>query len=138
VYEMLIYIAILIFIGMAFVNWAFNKLIIRFKSRWAISGISDIVGFPLFVFLFSAYFFIASPVMNTIIRSNEVEADNYGLNTAREPDGFASVAMKLSTYRKISPGKFEEIFFFDHPSGRTRVYNAMIWKAEHLNESKTN
>jgi STE24 endopeptidase len=134
VYEMLIYIAILIFIGMAFVNWAFNKLIKKFKSRWAISGVSDIVGFPLFVFLFSAYFFVASPVMNNIIRSNELEADNYGLNTAREPDGFASVSMKLSTYRKISPGKFEEIFFFDHPSGKTRVYNAMIWKAEHLDE----
>jgi len=134
VYEMLIYIAILIFIGMAFVNWAFHKLIKRFKTRWAISGISDIVGFPLFVFLFSVFFFIASPVMNNIVRSNEVEADNYGLNTAREPDGFASVAMKLSTYRKINPGKLEEYIFFDHPSGKTRVYNAMQWKAEHLDE----
>ncbi|OFX84423.1 MAG: peptidase M48 [Bacteroidetes bacterium GWF2_33_16] len=134
IYEMLIYIAILIFIGMAFVNWAFNKLITRFKKKWAIAGISDIVGFPLIVFLFSAFFFIASPVMNNIIRSNEVEADIFGLNTAREPDGFASVAMKLSTYRKISPGKLEEIVFFDHPSGKTRVYNAMIWKAEHLDE----
>ena len=134
VYEMLIYIAILIFIGMAFVNWAFHKLIKRFKTRWAISGISDIVGFPLFVFLFSAFFFITSPVMNNIVRSNEVEADNYGLNTACEPDGFASVAMKLSTYRKINPGKLEEYIFFDHPSGKTRVYNAMQWKAEHLDE----
>jgi len=138
VYEMLIYIAILIFIGMAFVNWAFHKLIKRFKTRWAISGISDIVGFPLFVFLFSAFFFIASPVMNNIVRSNEVEADNYGLNTAREPDGFASVAMKLSAYRKINPGKLEEYIFFDHPSGKTRVYNAMQWKAEHLDEFAEN
>lgn len=134
VYEMLIYIAILIFIGMAFVNWAFHKLINRYKKKWAISGISDIVGFPLFVFLFSAFFFIASPIMNNIVRSNEVEADNYGLNTAREPDGFASVAMKLSTYRKINPGKLEEYIFFDHPSGKTRVFNAMQWKAEHLDE----
>lgn len=134
VYEMLIYIAILIFIGLAFINWAYNKLINKFKKKWAVSGIADIGGLPLFVFLFVAFFFVASPVMNNIIRSNEVEADYFGLNTAREPDGFASVSMKLSTYRKINPGRFEEIFFFDHPSGTTRVSNAMKWKAEHLEE----
>ena len=132
VYEMLIYIALLIFIGFAFINWAYNKLITRFKNKWAISGIADIGGLPLIVFLFTAFFFIASPIMNNIVRSNEVEADYFGLNTAREPDGFASVSMKLSTYRKIDPGKFEEIFLFDHPSGKTRVSTAMHWKAEHL------
>lgn len=61
-----------------------------------------------------------------------MEADVFGLNAAREPDGFASVAMKLSEYRKISPGYWEEIIFFDHPSGRTRVHTAMKWKAENL------
>lgn len=130
-YEMLIYFALVIFAGMAFVNWAFNKLVLRYKSKWAISGINDIVGFPLIIFLFSAYFFVASPVLNNIIRSNEIEADIFGLNAAREPDGFASVAMKLSTYRKINPSKLEEIIFFDHPSGKTRISNAMQWKAEH-------
>jgi STE24 endopeptidase len=40
--------------------------------------------------------------------------------------------MKLSQYRKIEPGRLEEILFFDHPSGHTRVKTAMRWKAEHL------
>ncbi|MCH8931254.1 MAG: hypothetical protein IIA98_10130 [Proteobacteria bacterium] len=61
----------------------------------------------------------------------EVEADNYGLNVAGQPDGFARVAMRLSEYRKISPGAFEEFLFYDHPSGRNRVHMAMQWKAEH-------
>jgi STE24 endopeptidase len=26
----------------------------------------------------------------------------------------------------------EEWIFYDHPSGRTRIYNAMRWKAENL------
>jgi len=54
----------------------------------------------------------------------------FGLNAAREPDAFAKVAMKLSEYRKINPGPVEEMLFFDHPSGHTRVHTAMQWKAE--------
>lgn len=132
VYEMIIYFSMIIFIGFAFINWLFKKAISKYGIKWNISKLSDIGGLPLFILLFSFYFFIITPVTNNIIRSNEVEADYFGLNTAREPDGFASVAMKLSTYRKINPGKFEEVFFYDHPSGKTRVTNAMIWKAENL------
>jgi STE24 endopeptidase len=65
-----------------------------------------------------------------------MEADVFGLNAAREPDGFASVAMKLSEYRKIDPGYWEEIIFFDHPSGHTRVHTSMKWKAENLNKKE--
>jgi len=34
-------------------------------------------------------------------------------------------------YRKLDPGPFEGIVFYDHPSGRTRILTAMRWKAEH-------
>ena len=134
IYEMIIYFGLIIFIGFAFINWLFKKAINKYGDKWNVNSIADIGGLPLFLFLFSFYFFIATPVTNNIIRSNEVEADYFGLNTAREPDGFASVAMKLSTYRKINPGKWEEIIFFDHPSGNTRVSTAMKWKAENLEE----
>ena len=59
----------------------------------------------------------------------------YGLNAARQPDGFAQAAVDLSTYRKMSPGPVEEWILFDHPSGRTRIRTAMRWKAENLNRS---
>ncbi|TMD62395.1 MAG: hypothetical protein E6I84_17205 [Chloroflexi bacterium] len=61
----------------------------------------------------------------------EYEADLYGLNAAAEPDGFAQIALKLAEYRKLEPTPFEEFFFYDHPSGRTRIHAAMRWKAEH-------
>jgi STE24 endopeptidase len=32
----------------------------------------------------------------------------------------------------LNPGKWEEIFFFDHPSGRARIRMAMDWKAANL------
>jgi STE24 endopeptidase len=43
--------------------------------------------------------------------------------------------LKLSSYRKLEPGKWEEIIFYDHPSGRTRIHDAMVWKKEHINDT---
>ena len=37
----------------------------------------------------------------------------------------------LSTYRKIHPGQWEEIPFYDHPSGYERVFRTMTWLNEH-------
>jgi hypothetical protein len=34
-------------------------------------------------------------------------------------------AAKLSEYRKLNPGPLEEWIFYDHPSGRVRIYTAM-------------
>jgi STE24 endopeptidase len=62
----------------------------------------------------------------------EIEADLYGLNLAREPDGQAEVLLKLVEYRKADPGPVEEAVFFDHPAAHTRIYNAMRWKAQML------
>ena len=56
------------------------------------------------------------------------------VNAVRKPDAFATAMLKLSTYRKLEPGKWEEVIFFDHPSGRTRVMDAMIWKKEHIRD----
>jgi STE24 endopeptidase len=32
----------------------------------------------------------------------------------------------------MSPGPIEELLFFDHPSGHTRIFTAMRWKAYSL------
>ena len=103
-------------------------------DRWGIKSISDPAVIPLFGIIFSVYFLLMTPVTNSLIRINEIEADAFGLESAKEPDGFASIAMKLSEYRKIEPSHLEEILFFDHPSGATRVRMAMEWKAAHLDD----
>jgi len=77
---------------------------------------------------------LMTPINNSIIRWNESEADAFGLDVAREPDGFAQAAMRLSEYRKIEPGTLEEILFYDHPSGEARVRMSMEWKARNWNE----
>lgn len=118
--------------GFAFVAWGFNRALSRWGANWGVRDVGDTAGLPLFVALLSIYFFIATPITNSIIRVHESEADNYSLNVARQPDGFARVSMRLSEYRKISPGPVERFVFYDHPSGRDRVHMAMVWKSEHL------
>jgi STE24 endopeptidase len=75
---------------------------------------------------------VFTPALNTFVRIQEHEADMYGLNTSRQPDGFAQAAIHLGEYRKMNPGPVKEWLFFDHPSGRNRIHDAMQWKAENL------
>ncbi|WP_421851730.1 M48 family metallopeptidase [Novosphingobium sp.] len=107
--------------------------LIRYGGRrWGIAGIGDPASLPVLSGVMSVLVLLATPVINTIVRVEESEADAFGLDAAREPDGFAGTAMKLSDYRKIAPGPLEEMLFFDHPSGKTRVRMAMQWKKDHV------
>ncbi len=125
---------IVIVVGFAVLRWAFDGLQVRCGERWGIRGVGDVAGLPLLVFLFSAFMFVVTPVNNTISRTMEAEADNYGINVSRLPDGFAQAALHLSEYRKLQPGPVEELVFYDHPSGWNRIHRAMVWKAEHVND----
>ena len=108
------------------------RILARHGEKWGVRGVDDPAAFPLFVAILTVYFLVMTPAQNTLVRVVESQADAFGLEAARQPDGFASVAMKLSQYRKIEPGALEEFLFFDHPSGRTRVRMSMDWKAENV------
>ena len=109
-------------------------IIRRYGTKWGVRDVADPAAIPVFFLLVAIIGLFLTPVTNTLIRTNESDADAFGLNTAREPDGFATTALALSEYRKIEPGTVEEFLFFDHPSGRTRIRMAMDWKAAHLAE----
>jgi len=130
-YKGLVLNGVLIVIGFAFLNWGLNFSLGRWGEKWDVRGSTDVAALPLAVIVFTFYFFLTTPVNNTITRTMEYEADMYGLNTAQQPDGEANVDMLLGEYRKLDPGPLEEFLFFDHPSGRTRITAAMRWKAEH-------
>ena len=119
-------------IGFALLNWSLNWSLSRWGEKWQVHGVGDVAGLPLVVLLASIFFFVLTPISNTVERTIEHEADMYGLNASRQPDGFAQAAIHLGEYRKMSPGPVEEWIFFDHPSGRRRIHDAMTWKAENL------
>ena len=127
----IMFFGIILVLAFAFLRWAFGRAQARWGANWGIRDIGDTAGLPLIALILGVFFFVAAPVLNTFSRTIEGEADIFGLNASRQPDGFAQASVKLSEYRKLNPGPIEEWVFYDHPSGRGRIFNSMRWKAEH-------
>jgi STE24 endopeptidase len=132
VYKGMLFNLVLIVSAFALLNWSLAWSLERWGEKWQIRGIGDPAILPLVVLVMGIFFFILTPIMNTEIRTAEAEADMFGINASRQPDGFAQAAIHLGEYRKMSPGPIEEWIFFDHPSGRNRIERAMQWKSENL------
>jgi STE24 endopeptidase len=128
----LLFFLVVIVVFFALLRWTLDWSLQRWGEKWQIRGIGDTAVLPLALLIVSIFVFVLTPFFNTHIRTNEHEADMYGLNASRQPDGFAQAAIHLGEYRKMSPGPFEEWLFYDHPSGRNRIHDAMRWKAENL------
>jgi STE24 endopeptidase len=133
VYNGILFFSVVIVIFFALLRWAVDWSLARWGEKWQIRGTGDTAILPLVVLLASIFFFAMTPVLNTFTRTQEHEADMFGLNASRQPDGFAQAAIHLGEYRKMSPGTVEEWVFYDHPSGRHRIHDAMVWKAQNLN-----
>lgn len=132
VYKFIMFFSIVIVLAFVYLYWGLDWALQRWGEKWQIRAVGDTAVLPLVVVLISVFGFVITPIMNTAVRTQEYEADMYGLNTSRQPDGFAQAAIHLGEYRKMNPGPIEEWIFFDHPSGRNRIYSAMRWKAENL------
>ena len=128
----LFFIVVLIVVWFATLFFSLQWALRKWGERWQIRGIGDTAVVPLVILISSIFFFVLTPILNTQTRTQEAEADIFGLNASRQPDGFAQAAIHLGEYRKMSPGPIEEWIFFDHPSGRNRIYAAMRWKKENL------
>jgi STE24 endopeptidase len=125
-----IYLSLVLIFGFWVVHRVFDTLLARWGAALGLRGRGDPAALPLAVAILSVFFFLATPLVNSIVRQMEAEADAFGLNAAREPHGFAMAAMRLSAYRKLRPGLLEEIVFYDHPSGWQRVHASMLWLRE--------
>ena len=132
IYKAIMFFSIVIVLAFVYLRWGLDWAIQRWGEKWQIRGVDDTAVLPLVILLVSIFGFLFTPINNTYTRTQEYEADMYGLNTSRQPDGFAQGAIHLGEYRKMNPGPVEEWIFFDHPSGRNRIYAAMRWKAENL------
>ena len=122
------YFGVLILFGFLFVRWAFNRFVLS-RPNLGIESVADPAGLPLLWFLLGVFLFITSPISNTFSRSQELKADNFGLDASKQPDAAATTFLKLGEYRELDPTPTVEFLFFDHPSGQTRILNSMKWKA---------
>ncbi len=130
IYKSLREFALVFLAGFLFAKWAMDRMLRRNGPGWGLKDVGDVASLPLFAAVLSVFFLLATPVINTLTRTQEIEADRFGLNLAREPNGMAEADLKLTEYRKPDPGALEEFVFYDHPSTRFRIHDAMRWRQE--------
>ena len=110
-----------------------DRLFPRFARAFGSSAtIGEPRGVPILAFIVSLLGIAALPVVNTLTRVGESEADAYSLRTVGEPDALSSALVKTAEYRYPRPGAIEEAIFYTHPSVERRVRRAMEWKARQL------
>lgn len=107
---------------------AMQALLSRLGTSAGVHRVDDVASLPLLAAVFSVFFALATPVTNSITRSQETESDRFGLALSREPHGFAEAQLRLVEYRKADPGALEEVIFFHHPSTRHRILDAMRYR----------
>lgn len=125
---MLLIVGLGLFVASRLAPW----LIARHGQRWGVRDLADPASMPVLGIVLAVFMMLVTPAFNNLTRWQENEADAFGLDAAREPDGFARAAMRLSEYRKIEPGALEEFLFYTHPSGENRVRRSMQWKADNV------
>ncbi|MDP1735809.1 MAG: M48 family metallopeptidase [Caulobacter sp.] len=103
----------------------------RLLGARGVEGLADPAGLPVLTALLAVIGLMGTPLTSSIIRIAEADADNFSLERVNEPDGLAKALVKTIEYRAATPGRLEEILFYDHPSVGWRVRNAMDWKAAH-------
>jgi STE24 endopeptidase len=119
-----------------FLFWLTNELypyVVHWTGAREVAAIDDPAGLPVVAIILATLSLLLTPLLNTTSRVAEADADSFSLEHARAPDALAKELVKTVEYRAASPGRLEEIIFYDHPSVERRVRKAMDWKAAHLN-----
>ena len=105
--------------------------VLRLSGGKGVGPISDPAGYPVLSMIIAVLSLLGTPILSSITRIGEAQADTFSLVHVNEPDGLAKALVKTIEYRAATPGRLEEILFYDHPSVGSRVRKAMDWKAAH-------
>lgn len=137
IWKTMTYFVLIFLAGFALASGAFNAITRRRGSTWGVRDVGDYAGFPLLYAIAAVFFFITTPMFNTLTRVHETEADLFAINATQNPEAWAEVALLSAEYRKLHPPVWEEKYLNHHPSPWARIHMAMVWKAEHLSAEES-
>ncbi|MCI0414842.1 M48 family metallopeptidase [bacterium] len=125
---------IFLFIGFRYMH----ALVAKYGIGWDIRDVADYASLPVFLFLFSLFSFLATPLISSYSRMQEHNADIYGLEVIHgivpEPQKAAAVAFQVLGEINLSdpePPPFIKFWLYTHPPLNERlmfVRNYDPWK----------
>jgi Zn-dependent protease with chaperone function len=115
---------IALYTGYRVMAWALS----RWGSRWDIRGVEDWASLPLLILIFTAFSFAAEPIVNTIGRYYEHEADIYAAEVtfglippAAQTGADALQILGEAGLEEPNPNPLIEFWLYDHPSVSERI-----------------
>ena len=110
---------VFIFLGFFIASVVLKNTIEYFGFR----AIYDIAGMPLIILVISVLSLILLPVVNSISRAMEFQADAYAYKMSSNPQAFLEGLEKLADLNLAdrTPNPIIEFIFYSHPSIEKRV-----------------
>ena len=106
-------------------------LFVRLLGARGVAGLADPAGLPVIGAVVAVLSLLGAPLIASITRVTEADADRFSLEQFNEPDGLSKALVKTIEYRASAPSALEEFLFYNHESVGHRVRKAMDWKAQH-------
>jgi Zn-dependent protease with chaperone function len=107
---------------------AVNRALRKWGARWGIRGVADWASLPVLLLTLGIFSFLSEPVLNSLSRKLEHDADVYGLEVIHGivPDSPHVAAKAFQILGEISlsdpdPSRFIKFWLYDHPSVSDRV-----------------
>ncbi len=118
--------------------WLGSKLIggllFRSGANWGIRGLDDWASFPALLLLLTILTFVANPIFNAFSRTQEHQADQYGLEVTHglTPDSGQVAAQGFQVLGEVDlsdpdPNPIDIFMFYSHPSIPDRIRFALTY-----------
>lgn len=118
--------SLLIFSGL----YIIDKILKNASGYFGFEGLDDVASLPLFIFVFSLFGLLITPLTNWYSCRLEKSADRFSLEVTGKPNVFIAMMDKLGQMNlsEFQPNRFIELFFYDHPPIQKRIEFARQFK----------
>ncbi len=114
-----------------------HRLMFAYNEYYLSTFESRLESYPLFILCFGVLnLMMLAPLSNAISRHFERQADNYALNSTKNPDAFQRAMAGLAN-RNLSnayPTKFIKLLYYSHPPVGERLETGIKWAEDHKHE----
>ena len=110
--------------GFIFLGFYLADVLLRWGvARFGFEGIWDLAAFPLLALSFSVLALLLLPLLNSLSRHFERQADRFAAETTGQAEALASALEKLSEQNLADPEPHPlvEMLFYSHPSIHNRL-----------------